>query len=79
MTAEKKAPELKPVKAKFLTFVVEIVDKTEADKALASIWDSFKEDRVVSGLRTTGMSNEDEMSKVESLEAQVSEFEQGHY
>lgn len=58
---------------KYLTIVVEMVDREAAASVLTPFFESFVNDAEFSGMRVTGMSNEDEMSRVEELEAELEE------
>jgi len=54
---------------KFLTVVFQVDDPTQSAAFTNPIFAAFAGDKLIPGLTVTGMSIEDEMSKVERLEA----------
>lgn len=58
---------------RFLTVVVRITDQEAARPFLDPIFKAFSEDTLIPGIDVTGMSHEDEMTRVEELEAELAE------
>jgi len=65
-------------KPKFVTVVVRIDDPEAAQPWLHTVGAAFAEKKAIDGLTVTGMSNSDEMTRVEYLEGLLDE-ENIHY